>query len=158
MTDPHALVAQLGLYAGTFAVAAVSSVIPFVVIDVFLVGVALRLGASPALVAIVVLAALGQLVGKLPAYFAVRAIVALAATPSPRQRARIERLRAWTDRFRRRPHLVLAASALTGLPPFSIVATAAGLLAIRVRAFAAIVLAGRGLRFAIVIAVTLLAR
>jgi membrane protein YqaA with SNARE-associated domain len=53
---------------------------------------------------------------------------------------------------------VLAASALTGLPPFSIVATAAGLLAIRVRAFAAIVLAGRGLRFAIVIAVTLLAR
>jgi len=121
--------------------------------------VALRLGASPALVAIVGLAALGQLVGKLPAYFArARHRRARRDPVAEATRRAIERLRAWIDRFRRRPHLVLGRRRAHRLPPFSIVATAAGLLAIRVRAFAAIVLAGRGLRFAIVIAVTLLAR
>jgi membrane protein YqaA with SNARE-associated domain len=49
---------------------------------------------------------------------------------------------------------VLATSAVLGLPPFSIMATAAGVLAIRVRAFCAIVLAGRALRFALVLAIT----
>ena len=45
-------------------------------------------------------------------------------------------------------------SAVLGVPPFSIMATAAGVLAIRIRAFCAIVVAGRALRFALVIAVT----
>lgn len=158
MTDPQDLVAQLGLYAGSFAVGALSSVIPFVVVDVFLVGVALQLGGTPELAALVVLASLGQLVGKLPMYYAVRGAVALAGTPSERTRARVERLRRWTARFRGRPHLVLVASALTGIPPFSIVASAAGLLGIRVRAFAAIVFGGRAVRFAVVVAVALLWR
>ncbi len=85
-------------------------------------------------------------------------VSALAEAASERQRARLARVRAWCDRWGKRPHHLLGASALVGLPPFSLLATAAGVLAIRTRAFCAIVLAGRGARFAIVAAVTLVAR
>ncbi len=136
MTDPDTLVSTLGLYAGSFAVGVLSSWVPFVLVDVFLVGVTLHLDASPVLIALIALAAIGQLVGKLPMYFAVRGGTAVAAKRSKR----VQRLLAWVERFRHRPHLVLAASALTGLPPFSIVASAAGLLGVRVRPFAAIVI------------------
>jgi len=158
VTDPQALVADLGIYVGSFLVGAISSLIPFVAIDVFVVAMTLHVGASPALIAIVALAALGQLVGKLPMYAAVRGATALAGAASERQRARLARVRTWCDRWGKRPHQLLGASALVGLPPFSLLATAAGVLAIRTRAFCAIVLAGRGARFAIVVAVTLLAR
>jgi membrane protein YqaA with SNARE-associated domain len=70
----------------------------------------------------------------------------------------VNRLRARLGRFANAPHLVLATSAVLGLPPFSIMATAAGVLAIRVRAFCAIVLAGRAVRFAILIAIAAAAR
>ncbi|MBA3539040.1 MAG: hypothetical protein H0T79_05385, partial [Deltaproteobacteria bacterium] len=67
--------------------------------------------------------------------------------------ARLTRVRAWIARWQKTPLLVLAASALLGLPPFSIVATAAGALAIRTRTFCAIVFVGRAVRFALVIAI-----
>jgi membrane protein YqaA with SNARE-associated domain len=154
MIDPHELVTELGLYAGSFATGVVSSWVPFVLVDVFLIAATSRVGASPGLVALILLAAIGQLVGKLPMYFAVRGGAALAEKHS----RRVERLRRWLERFRNRPHVVLAASALTGLPPFSIVASAAGLLGVRLRAFCTIVLGGRALRFTAVVAATLLAR
>jgi len=146
--EPAAIVAALGMFAGTFAVGALSAVLPFASIEVFLVGLVLVRGVDPASGAlIVVCAAAGQLAGKLPIYGAARGVAAL-------QHERLARLRARLGRFANAPHLVLAASAVFGLPPFSIMATAAGALAIRIRAFCAIVLAGRALRFALVIAVT----
>ena len=152
MIDPHAIVAEVGTYAGAFVVGAVSSVVPIISIDLFLIGLTVAAGATSA-GPVVVLAAAGQLAGKLPIYYATRGVAAL---PGP-QRARLERVRARIARWRDAPHAVLATSAVLGLPPFSLVATAAGALAIRVRPFCAIVFAGRALRFAIVIAVTALA-
>ncbi|HEY6035495.1 MAG TPA: hypothetical protein VIV58_14580 [Kofleriaceae bacterium] len=144
---PEALVASLGWFAGTFAVGALSAVFPLASIEVFLVGLVLVRGVDPlGATLIVACAAAGQLAGKLPIYSAARGIGAV-------QEARVARLRARLGRFATAPHWMLAASAVFGLPPFSIMATAAGVLAIRVRAFSAIVLAGRALRFAIVIAV-----
>ena len=72
-------------------------------------------------------------------------------------RERLERMRARVARWQRTPHHVLAISAVVGLPPFSIMATAAGVLAIRLRSFCAVVFVGRATRFAIVIAITALA-
>jgi len=150
----HSIVAALGIYAGAFVVGAISSVVPLVSIDVFLVGITLATGMTGAvpIALIVILAAAGQLAGKLPIYFATRGVVAL---PGP-HRARIDRLRARLARWQRAPHLVLATSAVVGLPPFSFVATAAGALAIRVQPFCLVVFAGRALRFALVIVATAL--
>ncbi|MBL0212352.1 MAG: hypothetical protein IPQ07_00440 [Myxococcales bacterium] len=146
--NAHELLTALGIYAGTFVVAAISSILPFVAIDVFLVGVALV--APPwALPAVVALAAAGQVVGKLPIYFASRGVAALNGP----HRARLERVRRWIARWAHAPRTLLFASAVLGIPPFSIVATAAGVLGIGTRAFAVLVFTGRGLRFAALVAV-----
>jgi membrane protein YqaA with SNARE-associated domain len=138
-----------GIYAGTFAVGAISSVVPIVSIEVFLVGVVLARGPAGA-VALIALAALGQVLGKLPIYATARGAAALPG----RQRAWIERIRAWVARRGHHPTLVLAASAVLGVPPFSLISTAAGALAVPPRTFCAVIAAGRALRFAILIALT----
>ncbi|MBL9014494.1 MAG: hypothetical protein JNL83_09980 [Myxococcales bacterium] len=142
------LLAALGLYGGTFAVAAVSALVPLVAIDVFLVGVALVVPGA-ALPALVALAAAGQLAGKLPIYWACRGVAALPG----RHRARLDRVRAWVARWERAPRAVLLASAVLGLPPFSIISTAAGVLGVDARTFSLLVLAGRGLRFTALVAI-----
>ncbi|CAN5836784.1 membrane protein [soil metagenome] len=144
----HALLASFGIYGGTFAVAAISSVLPFVAIDVFLVGIAL-VAPVAALPFVVMLAAAGQVAGKLPIYFA---SLGIAALPGP-HRARLDRVRRWLARWEHAPRSVLLASAVLGLPPFSLVATAAGVLGIGPRPFAALVFVGRGLRFAVIVAI-----
>jgi membrane protein YqaA with SNARE-associated domain len=137
----HDVLAALGIYAGTFAVAAISSVLPFVAIDVFLVGIVLY--APPAaLPLVVVLAAAGQVVGKLPIYAASRVAG-----------ARLDRVRRWIARWQHTPRLLLFASAVFGLPPFSIISTAAGVLGVDARTFVLLVFVGRLLRFALVVAI-----
>jgi len=143
------LVASVGIYAATFLVAVIGSLLPIVSIDVFLIGITLAIGPSEA-VPIILLAAIGQAIGKLPIYFAARGVTALPG----RHRARVERIRRWVTRWRRSPHVVLASSAVLGLPPFSLIATAAGVLAIRLRTFCIVVAAGRAIRFAFVIGAT----
>jgi membrane protein YqaA with SNARE-associated domain len=135
--DPGELIATLGLPLATFAIALVGAVFPIISIEVFLIGVAVIAGPGEA-VLLVPLAALGQLLGKLPIYGAARGL----ARSSPR----IERLRTWFARYH--PTTVLAASALFGLPPFSLAATAAGVLGIQLRTFCVVVGCGRALRFA----------
>jgi membrane protein YqaA with SNARE-associated domain len=137
------LVVVVGIYAGTFAVGAISSVIPIVSIEVFLVGITLAHGAGDA-IPLVVLATLGQVLGKLPIYAAARGVTAMPG----RQQRWVERMRAWVARTGNRPALVLGTSAVLGLPPFSIASTAAGALAIPPRTFCTVIAAGRALRFA----------
>jgi membrane protein YqaA with SNARE-associated domain len=151
--SPSGLVAALGLYAGAFVVAAISSVVPIIAIEVFLVGAALALAPAVApLPAIVLLAAAGQVLGKLPIYYATRGVAGLSGP----HRARLERVRAWALR-RRSKTLVLASSAVLGLPPFSLIATAAGALAIPIGTFCAVIFACRALRFAVLVATAALA-
>lgn len=144
------LIAQYGAYAGTFVVAFASGFLPLVAVDVLLAGLAVRTDAN--LAALVVLAAIATLASKLPIYYAVRG---LAAIPG-KGRARLERLRAWLarhPRWERSPVLVLIASSVLGLPPFSLVAGTAGVFGIRARTFSAVVLGGRLVRFAAVVAI-----
>jgi membrane protein YqaA with SNARE-associated domain len=152
---PSGIITALGIYGGALAVGAISSIVPLVSIEVFLVTLTIADGASlPTAIAIVLLAAVGQLAGKLPMYAASRGI---ASVEGP-HRKRVERLRQRLTRLRNTPHLALATSALVGLPPFYVMATAAGAFAIRLPWFCTIVLAGRAARFALVIAATVLAR
>ncbi len=142
--DPGELIATLGLPLATFAIALVGAVFPIVSIEVFLIGVAVIAGPADA-VLLVPLAALGQLLGKLPIYGAARGLT--------RSSKRIGRLRTWFSRYH--PTTVLAASTLFGIPPFSLAATAAGVLGIQLRTFCVVVGCGRALRFA---AIFLIAR
>lgn len=144
-----ALVAAVGIYGGALAIGAISSVIPILSIEVFLVAVALA--APPGLlgaIALVSLATLGQVLGKLPVYASTRAV---ASVPGRHQRF-IERARSWVARFGNRPLALIGTSALLGLPPFSLVSTAAGALAIPVGPFCAVIAAGRAARFALLLA------
>jgi membrane protein YqaA with SNARE-associated domain len=152
---PAGIITALGIPVGALVVGALSSVVPLVSIEVFLVTLTIANGASLATaIPIVLLAACGQLAGKLPMYAASRGI----ASVSGPHRGRLGRLRQHLLRLRNTPHLALATSAVVGLPPFSIMATAAGAFAIRLPWFCTIVFAGRATRFALVITATALAR
>jgi membrane protein YqaA with SNARE-associated domain len=141
--DTASLIGCVGIYAATFVIAVVGAMIPIVSIEVFLGGLALA-GKLPAGVpAIVAIAAVGQVLGKLPVYFATRRLAGRSE--------RVDKLRARVARWRDRPLLVLAASALVGLPPFAIAASAAGVLAIEPRRFVVVAGVGRALRFAAIV-------
>ena len=138
----------LGIYAATFAIGAASCFVPVISIEVFLVGLTIARGPGDA-PALVVLATLGQIIGKLPIYYATRGLVSLEG----RHRRWIERLGGWLACTRASPELLLAASALLGVPPFSIASTAAGAFAIPAARFAAIIGVCRAVRFAALIAI-----
>jgi membrane protein YqaA with SNARE-associated domain len=136
--NPGELIASLGLPIATFVIALVGAVVPIISIEVFLIAVAATIGPADA-VLLVPLAAIGQLLGKLPIYGAARGLTSLA-------KDRRDRVRSWFSRWH--PTKVLVASAVLGVPPFSLAATAAGVLGIRMRTFCLAVGFGRAVRFA----------
>ncbi len=152
--DPGSLVGSIGIYAATFAIATISSVLPIISIELFLIGVAMT--AEPAHPSVLVaLAATGQVLGKLPIYYASRGAARLCtrgtAERSERRRERLRRIRERASRWH--PGVLLATSSILGLPPFSLLATAAGVLAIPARTFSIVVALGRAARFAAILAV-----
>jgi membrane protein YqaA with SNARE-associated domain len=80
-------------------------------------------------------------------------LVAAELVTSPAQLPAIERARARIATWRRRPYVVFAISSTVGLPPFYLVSIVAGSMKIGFRAFCAIGLVGRTLRFAVVVAI-----
>lgn len=147
MIEAGELISSIGIYAATFVIALVGSLLPILSIEVFLIGLVVVAGppGGPEAPLIVVLAATGQLLGKLPIYYASRGLTNLSAR-SPARAKRVECVRRWFAKLH--PTMMLAASTVVGIPPFSIAATAAGILAIPVRTFCLVVLAGRATRFA----------
>jgi membrane protein YqaA with SNARE-associated domain len=148
----HDLLTMLGIYGGTFVVSIIAGLVPVVNAEVFLVGlVRLAVDRPTQLPMIVVMAAVGQMVAKLGLYYVGRGMMEL---PRGRYKAKIIAARARLEQWRSRPYLVYAASSLFGLPPFYLTVLAAGALRIRLPAFLAIGLAGRLIRFAVLVALT----
>jgi membrane protein YqaA with SNARE-associated domain len=144
------LLSMLGLYGGTFAVAVISGLVPVANLELFLIGlVRLAVDDSSQLVMIVILAATGQMVAKLGLYHAGRGLLEL---PRGRYKKKILAARAKLEQWRSRPYLIYSLSAVFGLPPFYLTVLAAGALAIRLQAFLLIGLAGRLLRFGVLVA------
>jgi membrane protein YqaA with SNARE-associated domain len=138
----------LGVYAGTFVVCFLAGLIPLINAELWLIAVTLMLASPAGLPAIVVLAALGQMVAKVLLYYA-----ALGTVKLPGLDKRIAKARAQLDRWRDRPRWVLWASATLGLPPFYIISLLAGALEIRLRTFCVIGMTGRLIRFSALVAV-----
>jgi membrane protein YqaA with SNARE-associated domain len=127
-----------GLFFAALSGALVSSVVPFVNAELLLLGLALAAPAAAPLLAVVV--AVGQMAGKSALFLGSRRVS---------QGALAARLERWDLRGRKRlgGGPLVGLSALTGLPPFYLLAIAAPTLGVRFRTFLVMGLAGRVLRF-----------
>jgi membrane protein YqaA with SNARE-associated domain len=146
------MLALLGIYGGTFVVSVIAGLVPLVNVEVFLVGlVRLAIDDSSQLPWVVIAAAAGQMVAKIGLYHAGRGLLEL---PRGRHRARIEAVRERIERWKSKPYIIYGLSSVFGLPPFYLTVIAAGAMQIRFGAFLAIGMAGRLIRFAVLVGIT----
>ncbi len=142
---------MLGIYGGTFVVSIIAAVVPLVNSEVFLVGVVrLAVDRTSQLPGLVFAAALGQMVGKIGLYYAGMGMLEL---PRGRYKAKIEQIREKLESWKSKPYYIYALSSSVGLPPFYFTVLAAGAMKIRFKAFFAIGLVGRALRFAVIVGI-----
>lgn len=140
--------------AATFLWCLLSALVPVVNAEVYLLGVAVASSAPPWLLALA--AAGGQVTGKLVFYLAglgvldVRRIRRRGASTG-RWSRRLATAQGWVDRHRWGPGALCLASALTGLPPFAAVSLLAGTLRMRWWLFVVTAMAGRYVRFLLVL-------
>jgi membrane protein YqaA with SNARE-associated domain len=142
------------LLVSTFAVAAVSAIVPLVNIEVYLGVVATQLDAAAHPSRLVLLAAtagVAQTLGKLCWYLlAARSIESRWFQHKLGAGARRHRFDVWHARIVGRPWLtagVLALSAVIGLPPLLVLSVVAGSLRVPLALFVPTVVVGRSLRF-----------
>jgi membrane protein YqaA with SNARE-associated domain len=142
------------LLVSTFAVAAVSAIVPLVNIEVYLGVVATQLDAAAHPSRLVLLAAtagVAQALGKLCWYLlAARSFESRWVQHKLAAGARRHRFDVWHARIVGRPWLtagVLALSAVVGLPPLLVLSVVAGTVRVPLALFVPTVVVGRTLRF-----------
>lgn len=142
------LLAALGLYGGTFAVAFIAGLFPVASIELFLIGVAAWQRPSyDVLALLVVIAAIGHQIAKTITYFAGEGILKL---PKGRTKKALDKAQRHIDRWNKRPWLVMVLSATIGLPPLVVIAIIAGpIMRIRFLPFTVICFFGRLGRFGV---------
>jgi membrane protein YqaA with SNARE-associated domain len=138
--------AALALLA-TFGFCIVSAVIPVANAELYLLSAA-ALAPRELALPLAVAGALGQMVGKTLMYLAGRGAVRL---PGTRMRRALEQVRTQYKDRGAIGGVVLFTSAAAGLPPFYIVAVAAGVVRVPIAQFVTIGLIGRAIRFGIVV-------
>jgi membrane protein YqaA with SNARE-associated domain len=148
-----------------------SAVVPFLSIELFVIGLAAQ---EPQISCLLLgaVVAVGQVGGKLLYYYAGRGSIHLPAflhraprEPKPptarraRWQLRTKRVRAWVDGVRakceRHPHWMVgtyAVSSVVGLPPYMATVVLAGLVRMRLSTFLGAGLAGRFIRFSLLAA------
>lgn len=147
------MTSAVGLPAATFLYCVASALVPIVNAEVFLLGVA-AMAPSSMLATVVVMATLGQMAAKAVLFLAGRGVLSF---PLGRGRAGLEAVRLRIERWRSREALVLV-SATTGIPPFYATSILAGSLGFPFGRFLVLGLAGRLVRFSVVVAMPPLVR
>jgi membrane protein YqaA with SNARE-associated domain len=144
----------VGELLGMLGVGLASALLPVVNIEAYL-GVRGSLADHPGVWVLALVAALGQMAGKVVWYYLGASALSWGwvrrKVETPKARARLEK---WRARVHERPAFTGAltfGSALAGLPPFAILAVLAGQLRMSLLLFFALGLAGRWLRFAAVL-------
>lgn len=140
----------MGWLLSTFGVAVASALVPLINIEVYLGAVAA--GRVGALWPLAVVAAAGQMAGKVVYYYLGRSSLEWGwvrrKTDTPRFQAQLER---WRTRVGGRPvvgGLVVFVAASVGIPPLAIVSVIAGSLRVSFPVFLVVGLLGRVIRFA----------
>jgi len=142
---------ELLLVVGVFVLAFVSAFVPLVSIELALIVAAAAGTSGRLLVAQVLLAAAGQMVGKSCFFLGGRTVFIRWTRPRKPHRSRggqrLRRLAARAARQRAAAAVTVFVSAVTGLPPFAIVSALAGAWRLRLSSFFVLGLAGRCARF-----------
>ena len=139
------------LVTGVFVLAFVSAFVPLVSIELALVVAAATGTSGMLLVAQVLLAAAGQMVGKSCFFLGGRTAFTRWTGRRKQRRSRgrrLGRLVARAARQRAAAAVTVFVSAVTGLPPLALVSALAGAWRLRLSSFFVLGLAGRSARFA----------
>jgi membrane protein YqaA with SNARE-associated domain len=139
------------LWLTTFAVSIASALLPFLPMEVYILGAAAAEPGVPAAIALGVAAGAGATVGKIIWYEAARrgaeSTWAQKKLSSPKVKAGYEK---WVARMQGRPVYatsVMFVAASVGLPPLLVMAAVAGLLKMPMWVFVPTVFVGRTVRF-----------
>src|SRR5215207_2745429 len=127
----------------TFAVSIVSALVPFINIEIYLLGAA-ALAPRAMAVPLAISATVGAMVGKVVLYHAARGAVRL---PGGRVQRGLAAAQAQLEARPRMGKLVYFASATTGLPPYYVMTLAAGACGMNLPFFVAAGFLGRLVRF-----------
>jgi len=152
--DTQSLVARFGLITASFLAGLISALFPPLNIEVFLFGVA-AITKPTGLPAVVVSAAIGQMLGKIGFYFAGRGFMKL---PLGRYQAKFDEWSVRLGRSKRGVDLVMFSSSLWGVPPFLVVPYLAGVFKLSFERFLLLGMLGRLLRFSAVVSVPALVK
>lgn len=145
------LVATLGLYGATLALAFLAGMFPLVSIELFLIGAAAWGVAVDRLAVMIALALVGHQVAKTVTYYTGAGVFEL---PRGKLRDQIAAARHRIERWNRRPRLILLAGAALGLPPLYLLGfIARPMMNMQLATFTGITLAGRTVRYAAMVAV-----
>ncbi|RCV51939.1 VTT domain-containing protein [Marinitenerispora sediminis] len=145
----------MGETALAFGIALTSALLPFVNIELYLVGAAALLD-DGALVAMAVAAGAGQTIGKIVYYYLGRGALDV---PWLRRRAErpnrwTRRIAAWRERAERRPVWaagLVAVSSFSSVPPFMVVSVLAGTIRMPLAWFVVITMVTRTARFVLLV-------
>ncbi|MCX6401443.1 MAG: VTT domain-containing protein [Propionibacteriales bacterium] len=139
------------LWLTTFAFSIASALLPFLPMEVYIVGAGAAEGGTPAAIALGIAAGAGATVGKVVWYEAARRGAETAwvqkKLSSPKVKAGYEK---WVARMQGRPWYaigVMFVAASVGLPPLLVMAAVGGLLKMPLWAFIPTVFVGRTIRF-----------
>lgn len=145
------LVATLGLYGATLAIAFLAGMFPLLSIELFLVGAAAWGVATGTLAVLIGIAVVGHQIAKTVTYYAGTGALEL---PRGKLRAQLAAARQRIDRWNRRPRLILLAGAAFGLPPLYLLGfIARPVMNLPIATFTGISMAGRIARYATLVAV-----
>jgi membrane protein YqaA with SNARE-associated domain/outer membrane scaffolding protein for murein synthesis (MipA/OmpV family) len=141
------------LVLATLVYCAISGLVPVVNAEIYLLTVSAGVAGAP-LVLVALAAAAGQTAAKTAIFVCGSGAARLLGR---RRRDQLECARAQAERWKRKPYLVLLASATLGVPPLFAVSALAGALRFPVRRFVGVCFAGRLVRFAFFLALPHLA-
>ncbi len=141
------------LWLTTFAIGVASALVPFLPIELYIVGAGAAEGGTATAISLGIAAGLGASVGKIIWYEIARRGVESSWSQKklakPKTRASYEK---WSARMQGRPWYagsIMFVSALVGLPPLLVMAVVAGALRMPMWVFVPTVLLGRSARFAL---------
>jgi membrane protein YqaA with SNARE-associated domain len=139
---------------GLFGVSVASALLPLINVEAYLVGIA-ALSESEAIWSLSLVGGVGQMVGKVVWYYlganALKWGWVRRKVEKPKAQAKLE---LWRSRTHDRPGLasgLVLVSAVTGFPPFAVIAVLAGQLRMNLMMFVVVGTVGRTLRFAAVL-------
>lgn len=149
------IIDTLGIYAGMLVIGVVSGLVPVIPAEVVLAAVVVIAGNFWLAVAVALLAAGGQMIAKALLYQA--ALRAVHRSGEPKPGSKLARAQKWVERWKDKPLALTFVSGAIGIPPLLLFAPLAGVLGVRFRAFMALGMAGRSVRFVAVALIALYA-